>query len=93
MLSIEYFSVIKMIEELFDKKKYSVEKSIENSNIIVNFIRKNNVEFNYKIKIYSNNNIEITIPIKNSNYKYKTNVYDINSVYNYLYFHIVENKK
>ena len=88
MLSIEYYKMIQMIEDLFDNNTY-IKKNNKNSNYIeINITKIDNKDYKYIVKIYStNNDIEITIPINNSNYNFKTILYDINSVYNYLYLH------
>ncbi len=89
MLNIDYFSILKEIDSLFNDKLYRKEKSIKKEGIIkMLFIKIDNIEDRYKIKIHNHDYIEVTIPIKNSNYKYTTNIYNIENVYNYLYLHI-----
>ncbi len=88
MLNIDYFSILKEIDSLFNSKLYRKEKSIEKEGIIkMLFIKIDNIEDRYRVKIHNNSYIEVTIPIKNSNYKYTTNIYNIENVYNYLYLH------
>ena len=88
MLNIDYFSILKEIDSLFNDKLYRKEKSIKKEGIIkMLFIKIDNIEDRYKIKIHNHDYIEVTIPIKNSNYKYTTNIYNIENVYNYLYLH------
>lgn len=88
MLNIDYFSILKEIDSLFNSKLYRKEKSIEKEGTItMSFINRDNIEDTYRIKIHNHDYIEVTIPIKNSNYKYTTNMYNIENVYNYLYLH------
>lgn len=88
MLNIDYFSILKEIDSLFNDKLYRKEKSIEKeSAITMSFIKHDNIEDRYKIKIHNHDYIEVTIPIKDSNYKYTTYMYNIENVYNYLYLH------
>ena len=88
MLNIDYFSILKEIDSLFNDKLYRKEKSIEKeSTITMSFITRDNIEDRYRIKIHNHDYIEVTIPIKDSNYKYTTYMYNIENVYNYLYLH------
>ena len=92
MLNIEYFNIILNIEKLFYNNKYSKEEKEkeekERGEIEIIFKRIDNIEYKYEIRVYSENNIKVTVPIKNSNYKYTTRLHDIESVYNYLNYHL-----
>lgn len=94
MLNIDYFNTKSKIDNLFmseTENKYikKIDLKSDKSEIIT-YSKKDNIEELYRIYIYTKNNydvIETTIPIKNSNYKYRTEFYDIESVYYYLQIH------
>ena len=89
MLNIEYLNVLKEIDSLFNNRLYYKNKEINESENIIKmlFKKQDNCEDLYSVIIKPNNFIEVTVPIKNSNYKYKTKMYGIEDVYNYLYLH------
>tara|TARA_B100000902_G_scaffold381983_1_gene419125 strand:- start:740 stop:1060 length:321 start_codon:yes stop_codon:yes gene_type:complete len=102
MLNIEFFNKLEEINKLFSNLHYNksicnlnignlnignLNKNLENIYLI--FKNKNNVEEKYLVIIHNDIDIDVTIPIKNSNYKYSTKLKNIYDVYNYLYLHIV----
>lgn len=88
MLNIEYFNTIKEIKNLFSSNIYTEKTQIiEKEKIKIVFKKKDNIEDKYIIEIDQSNIIKVEIPIKNSNYKYRTTLNDLWSVYNYLYIH------
>tara|TARA_B100001094_G_C18098803_1_gene754539 strand:+ start:327 stop:599 length:273 start_codon:yes stop_codon:yes gene_type:complete len=88
MLNIEYFNAIKEIKSLFSSNTYTEETQItDNEKIKIVLKKKDNIEDKYIIEIDESNIIKVEIPIKNSNYKYRTILNDLWSVYNYLYIH------
>jgi hypothetical protein len=64
--------------------KYSID-SISQSLV---YYKKENITEMYTIIINDKYNIEVTIPLKNCNYTYTTNINSIKNVYNYIYFHL-----
>ena len=91
MLTIDYFKKIMEISKIFSNIEYNRFINILNENkdnIHLIFKKKINKEFKYEIFIHNDYEIDVKIPIKNSNYKYSTKFNDINSVYNYLCLHI-----
>ena len=95
MLNIDYFNIIRHIYRLFKKNDYYCKQSIQYKTdaIYYEFIKNDNIEYRYSIIIYNDNYIKVTIPIKNSNFKYSTYIDNILTVYNYLYIHTKDNKK
>ena len=88
MLNIEYFNAIQEIKRLFSSNTYTEETQItDNEKIKIVLKKKDNIEDKYIIEIDQSNIINVEIPIKNSNYKYRTTLNDLWSVYNYLYIH------
>ena len=88
-----YFSnYIVKIDKLFTKDIYrsqiSNKSDTESYMQTLIYTKKDNSETKYIINIYSEWHIEITVPIKNSNYLYITTLYNIEDVYNYLKIHI-----
>tara|TARA_Y100000591_G_scaffold320220_1_gene333303 strand:+ start:125 stop:400 length:276 start_codon:yes stop_codon:yes gene_type:complete len=88
-----YFSnYIVKIDKLFTKDIYrsqiSNKADTESYMQTLIYTKKDNSETKYIINIYSEWHIEITVPIKNSNYLYITTLYNIEDVYNYLKIHI-----
>lgn len=92
MLSIDYFNIIREIETLFCCNTYTKYKNINTIDRSIQLIykKKDNIDYEYNIVIYKDIDIAITIPIDNSNYKYKTNIDNIENVYNYLLYHLKE---
>ena len=93
MLSIDYFNLLSKIDNLFCKTTYIKSSNIKSSNIKSSNIKLlykkiDNINEEYIITIYSDDNIEVTTPIKNSNFKYKTRLDNIQKIYNYLLFHL-----
>ena len=94
MLNIDYFNKIKKINKIFSDIDFTKnlvikdKKFTKNKIIKLVFIRKNNSEDKYSVLIYNDWNIKVTIPIKNSNYKYTSSFDNIESVYIYLHLHI-----
>ena len=95
MLNIDYFNIITHIDRLFKNNDYYCKQLIEYKTgaIYYEFIKNDNIEYKYSIIIYNDNYIKVTIPIKNSNFKYSTYLENILMVYNYLYIHTKDNKK
>lgn len=87
MLNIDYFNKISEIDILFCNNIYKKNKTID-SRIELLYNKIDNIVHEYKIIIYRDNNIDVTIPINNSNYKYQTKLYNIDDVYNYLELHL-----
>ena len=92
MLSIDYFNILKEIETLFCCNTYTKYKKIDTIDRSIKLVykKKDNIDYEYNIIIYNDINISITIPIDNSNYKYKTKIDNIENVYNYLLYHLKE---
>ena len=87
MLTIDFINKLESINKLFNSLDFS--KKLKSKNILaLNFIKRDNIEDKYLIVIYDDFNIDVTIPIKNSNYKYTTNFDSIENVYHYLNFHV-----
>lgn len=87
MLTIDFINKLESINKLFNSLDFS--KALKSENILaLNFIKRDNIEDKYLIVIYDDFNIDVTIPIKNSNYKYTTNFDSIENVYHYLNFHV-----
>ena len=89
-----YYLILYKIHELFIKKNY---KSIIGSKSDLNSREQNLVYYNpinitesFIINISNKNKISIIIPIKGSNYTYKTIFNTINDVYNYIKLHCEE---
>jgi hypothetical protein len=89
-----YYLILYKIHELFIKKNY---KSIISSKRHLNSTEQNLVYYNpinitesFIINISNKNKISIKIPIKGSNYTYKTIFNTINDVYSYIKLHCGE---
>lgn len=89
-----YYLILYKIHELFIKKNY---KSIIGSKRHLNSTEQNLVYYNpinitesFIINISNKNKISIKIPIKGSNYTYKTIFNTINDVYSYIKLHCGE---
>ena len=89
-----YYLILYKIHELFIKKNY---KSIIGSKSDLNSTEQKLVYYNpinitesFIINISNKNKISIIIPIKGSNYTYKTIFNTINDVYNYIKLHCEE---
>ena len=87
-----FYNYIVKIDKLFRKDIY--QSQISNKSDTESYIqtliytKKDNSETKYIINIYSEFYIEITVPIKYSNYLYTTSLNNIEDVYNYLKIHI-----
>ena len=87
MLTIDFINKLESINKLFNNLDFS--KALKSENVLsLIFIKRDNIEDKYLIVIYDDLNIDVTIPIKNSNYKYTTNFDSIENVYHYLNFHV-----
>lgn len=87
MLTIDFINKLESINKLFNSLDFS--KALKSENVLsLIFIKRDNIEDKYLIVIYDDLNIDVTIPIKNSNYKYTTNFDSIENVYHYLNFHV-----
>lgn len=92
MLSIDYFNIIREIDTLFCYNTYTKYKKINTTDATIELVykKKDNIDYEYNIIIYKDRDIDITIPIDKSNYKYKTKIDNIENVYNYLLYHLKE---
>lgn len=83
---------IKVINNLFKTKNYKSKIGSKNNpeSIIQNLFYYNpiNSTEEYKINILSAHEIEASIPIKDSNFLYKTKFKNLHDLYNYLILHI-----
>ena len=90
MLNVDFFKKVEEIESLFNQIEYNYNKKQENrENISLIFKKRDNIEAVYLVVINNDMDIDVTIPIKNSNYKYNTKFSNIDNVYSYLHLHSV----
>ena len=87
---MDTFSILNKIHELFKEKKFIAKIGSKNNvNDIsqhITYINPYNNTEKYIINILNLNNIIVTVPLKNTNFNYKTNL-NINRLYNFLYIH------
>lgn len=87
MLSIDYFNILRKIETLFCSDKYIKYNSIDRIIELI-YRKKDNIEYYYSIFINGDRDIDVIIPITNSNYKYRTKIQNLENVYYYLLYHL-----
>jgi hypothetical protein len=87
-----YDETLLNISCLFNKKNYDCiicrKDLVDDINETIIFVNPINVSDKYTLYIDNKNSITITIPIKKSNYIYRTSFTELNSMYNYLKIHV-----
>ena len=80
------------INKLFKKKKYKSKIGSKTSPDSVNqtliYLNPINGTEKYTLQIHNKYSINLTIPLKDSNYLYSTSFFDIEKTYNFLKIHI-----
>ena len=91
-IDIEFYNNLYEINKVFEKKKYKCKigskispDSINQSIIYINPI---NESEKYEININNKYSITLTIPIKNSNFLYTTNFFDLKEILSFIKIHI-----
>lgn len=90
-MDMNHYNILTQIKKLYDNNKYisliSSKKDTESIEQKIIFKEIINEESQYIIEILSKNYINVQIPIKNSNYKYSTCLYNMEDVLEYLKIH------
>lgn len=88
---MDIYPILHNLNNLFKNNNYIIKVGSKlNPNDIkqnITYINKINITEKYIINIESENKIEVIIPLKHTNYSYKTNV-NIDELYNYIKIHI-----
>ena len=88
---MDIYPILHNLNNLFKNKNYIIKVSSKlYPNDIkqnITYINKINITEKYIINIESENKIEVIIPLKQTNYSYRTNV-NINELYNYIKIHV-----
>lgn len=87
-----YYETLWEISKLFNEKKYrsiiGSKSSYDSINQTIIFVNPVNITDKYTLYIHNKYSITITIPIKKTNYIYRTSFTELCDVYNYLKIHV-----
>lgn len=87
-----YYEYLYNINKLFTKNNYiskiSSKYDTESISQILIYYKKENITNKYILIINNKYDIEVTIPLKNCNYTYRTNLYSIEDCYEYIKLHL-----
>jgi len=91
-IDIEFYNNLYEINKVFEEKKYKCKIgskiSPDSTNQSIIYINPINESEKYEININNKYSITLTIPIKNSNFLYTTNFFDLKEILSFIKIHI-----
>ena len=92
IMDASFLNYLYEINNLFKQKKYKSKIGSKTSPDSVNqtiiYLNPINGTEKYTLEIHNKYSINVTIPLKDSNYLYSTSFFDIEETYNFLKIHI-----
>jgi len=92
IMDASFLNYLYEINKLFKQKKYKSKIGSKTSPDSVNqtiiYLNPINGTEKYTLEIHNKYSINVTIPLKDSNYLYSTSFFDIEETYNFLKIHI-----
>ena len=91
-IDLIFYDYLKKINKLFKNNNYKSiigsRTSADSVNQTLIYLNPINITERFTLEIHNKYSINISIPLKNSNYLYSTSFFDIEETYNFLKIHI-----